>query len=93
MKSLCAALNLTAVALGNLLSAMLIPLANKLATRFGGDGLLWVTSDLNEGRLDRYFLLLAALMLANTAIFVLISRSYKYKTHAGFSAGVAREVA
>jgi hypothetical protein len=39
----------------------------------------WITEDLNKGRLDLFYLLLAALMFVNTIIFVVVAMRYNYK--------------
>lgn len=40
----------------------------------------WVTTNLDSGHLEYYFILLAALMLLNIFYFIYVSRSYVYKT-------------
>ena len=67
MKAVCAALELLAVALGQWLLAGLIPLVNALAAR--ANARAWIAPDLNEGRLDLFFALLAALVVANLGVF------------------------
>jgi hypothetical protein len=42
----------------------------------------WVTNNLNEGHLTYYFLVLAALMVANQLLFWWLSLGYVYKTNA-----------
>jgi len=43
-------------------------------------GSAWLPKDLNQGRLDLFFLLMMVLMVANTAAFVAVAINYQYKT-------------
>ncbi|KAM0870113.1 hypothetical protein ACQ4PT_040224 [Festuca glaucescens] len=76
MRSMCSALSLTTVALGNYLSTLLVTVVAKITTRGGKEG--WIPDNLNVGHLD-YFWLLAGLSLANFAIYLLIASWYTYK--------------
>eukprot|EP00955_Chlamydomonas_euryale_P013729 148078-Chlamydomonas_euryale.AAC.1 len=42
-------------------------------------GSAWLPKDLNQGRLDLFFLLMMVLMVANTAAFVAVAINYQYK--------------
>jgi hypothetical protein len=73
MRSCCTALSLIATGLGGYLSAALLGAVNRYTT--------WL-DDLEAAktsRLDLYFVLLAAVMLMNTAVFVFVALGYKYK--------------
>ena len=71
MRSCCTALALVATALGGYASAGLLVVVQAYTT--------WL-DDLRHGsRLDLYFVLLAAVMLANTVVFVGVAMGYKYK--------------
>ncbi|KAK3259922.1 hypothetical protein CYMTET_31100, partial [Cymbomonas tetramitiformis] len=39
----------------------------------------WIKDDMNEGRLDLYFVVIAGLMLANLLIFILVAQRYAYR--------------
>ncbi|KAL6648500.1 hypothetical protein ACP70R_012724 [Stipagrostis hirtigluma subsp. patula] len=77
MRSLCSALALLTVALGSYLSSLVVTAVACLTTRGGAPG--WIPDDLNEGHLDRFFWLLAALSALNLAVFVWCARRYKRK--------------
>lgn len=79
MRSVAQSLNLATTSLG---SFIVIPL---LLTVNAGDQ-PWVPADLDEGHLDWYFFLLAALMGGTTVVFYFIARGYEYKTHGELAA-------
>jgi peptide/histidine transporter 3/4 len=81
MRSMCTALSLTTVALGNYVSTLLVTVVAKVTTRGGKVG--WIPDDLNVGHLDYFFWLIAALSLVNFAVYLLIARWYIYKKTAG----------
>jgi solute carrier family 15 (peptide/histidine transporter), member 3/4 len=85
MRSLCSALALLTVALGSYLSSFVVTVVACLTTRGGEPG--WIPDDLNEGHLDRFFWLLAALSWLNLAVFVCCARWYinRRKTSLEFS--------
>jgi peptide/histidine transporter 3/4 len=73
MRSCAMALQLLSSALGMYLSAALVWAVQKFTAAQP-----WLPDDLNEGRLDLYFLLLAALTLFNLMAHVLVSSYYEY---------------
>ncbi|PUZ42019.1 hypothetical protein GQ55_9G550300 [Panicum hallii var. hallii] len=77
MRSLCSALALLTVALGSYLSSLVVTAVAWLTTRGGEAG--WIPDDLNEGHLDRFFWLLAAMSALNLAVFVCCARRYSRK--------------
>ncbi|KAL3623129.1 hypothetical protein CASFOL_031945 [Castilleja foliolosa] len=77
MRSLCSALALTTNALGNYLSTVLVTVVTSVTTRGGGLG--WIPDNLNRGRLDYFFWLLAILSSINFLVFLVISKWYTYK--------------
>nr|CAB3501476.1 unnamed protein product [Digitaria exilis] len=77
MRSLCSALALLTVALGSYLSSLVVTAVAWLTTRGGGVG--WIPDDLDDGHLDRFFWLLAAMSALNLAVFVGCARRYKRK--------------
>ncbi|KAK9047711.1 hypothetical protein V6N11_053547 [Hibiscus sabdariffa] len=82
MRSLCSALSLTTVALGNYLSTVLVTAVTKITTQDGKLG--WIPDNLNMGHLDYFFWLLAILSLLNFIVYLWIARWYTYKKH-GFT--------
>jgi peptide/histidine transporter 3/4 len=82
MRSMCSALSLTTVALGNYLSTLLVTVVAKITTRGGKEG--WIPDNLNVGHLDYFFWLLAGLSLANFAVYLLIASWYTYKKTAEY---------
>ncbi|GJN05839.1 hypothetical protein PR202_ga23507 [Eleusine coracana subsp. coracana] len=82
MRSMCSALSLTTVALGSYLSTVLVTIVTKITTRNGNIG--WIPDNLNRGHLDYFFWLLAALSVANFAVYLVIASWYKYKKTAEY---------
>ncbi|KAK8692568.1 hypothetical protein V6N13_076025 [Hibiscus sabdariffa] len=72
MRSLCSALSLTTVALGNYLSTVLVTAVTKITTQDGKLG--WIPDNLNMGHLDYFFWLLAILSLLNFIVYLWIAR-------------------
>lgn len=72
LRSIVQSLNLATTALGAwvVIPLVLIVNANKSKP--------WITTNLDDGHLDDYFILLAILMLSNNIVFIYISRNYKY---------------
>ncbi|KAI4342489.1 hypothetical protein MLD38_027116 [Melastoma candidum] len=77
MRSLCSALSLTTVALGNYLSSALMTVVQKVTTRDGSPG--WVSDNLNRSHLDYFYWLLAILSTLNFFLYLWISKWYTYK--------------
>ncbi|CAL9192730.1 protein NRT1/ PTR FAMILY 8.1 [Musa acuminata AAA Group] len=77
MRSMCSALSLTTVALGNYLSTLLVTIVTSITTRNGKLG--WIPDNLNRGHLDYFFWLLAVLSLLNFGVYLLIAKCYTYK--------------
>ncbi|KAH7842042.1 hypothetical protein Vadar_000743 [Vaccinium darrowii] len=63
MRSMCSALSLTTVALGNYLSTLLVTVVTNVTTRHGKPG--WIPDNLNRGHLDYFYWLLAILSVIN----------------------------
>ena len=72
MRSVSQAMNLLTVALGSFVIIPLIYLVNI------DDNQEWVSSNLNEGYLERFFFLLCAIMVFCTFIFVKLALGYEY---------------
>ncbi|XP_049934314.1 protein NRT1/ PTR FAMILY 8.1-like isoform X2 [Nymphaea colorata] len=81
MRSMCSALSLTTIALGNYLSTLLVTIVTKVTTRHGKLG--WIPNNLNHGHLDYFFLLLVVLSVLNFLVYLCISSWYKYKRPIG----------
>lgn len=80
-RSLCSALSLTTVALGNYLSSLLVTIVTKVTTKNGKLG--WIPDNLNYGHLHNFFWLLAILSVLNLGVYLLISKWYTYKRPMG----------
>lgn len=81
MRSLCSALSLTTVALGNYLSSLLVTIVTKVSTGNGKPG--WIPDNLNYGHLHYFFFLLAVLSVLNLGAYLLIAKWYTYKRPLG----------
>ncbi|KMZ64700.1 Peptide transporter [Zostera marina] len=77
MRSMCSALSLTTISLGNYLSTLLVTLVTHITTKNGQPG--WIPDNLNYGKLDYFFYLLAVLSFINFLFYLVISRWYTYK--------------
>ncbi|KAM5560354.1 protein NRT1/ PTR FAMILY 8.1-like [Rosa sericea] len=77
MRSLCSALALITTALGNYLSTFLVNIVTDVSTRNGKAG--WIPDNLNYGRLDYFFWLLAVLSVLNLGFYLMVARWYTYK--------------
>ena len=79
MRSLCSALPLTTVALGNYLSSLIVTIISRITTR-GGREQGWIPAkNLNVGHMDYFFWLLAVLSLLNLLAYIGCSHWYQYK--------------
>ncbi|XP_058109266.1 protein NRT1/ PTR FAMILY 8.1-like [Magnolia sinica] len=85
MRSMCSALSLTTVALGNYLSSLLVTIVKDVTTRDGKVG--WLPENLNHGHLDYFYWLLAVMSLVNFFIYLMIARWYTYKRPTGIVHG------
>ncbi|XP_077234605.1 protein NRT1/ PTR FAMILY 8.3-like [Tasmannia lanceolata] len=77
MRSLCSALLLLTTALGNYLSSLILTIVTSVTTKGGKPG--WIPDNLNEGRLDYFFWLFAALSFLNLLVYVSCAARYKSK--------------
>jgi peptide/histidine transporter 3/4 len=77
MRTLCSALSHLSTAFGNYFSSVLVILVMLITTRGGSLG--WIPNNLNEGHLDYYFWLWAALSLLNLAAYVAAAHRYRNK--------------
>ncbi|KAL0434650.1 UNVERIFIED_CONTAM: protein NRT1/ PTR FAMILY 8.1 [Sesamum radiatum] len=81
MRSLCSALQLTTVALGNYLSTLLVTIVTRISTHNGKVG--WIPDNLNYGHLHYFYWLLAVLSVLNLGVFLLVAKWYTYKKPLG----------
>ena len=78
MKSLCAAFAQLAVASGAYFNTLIFAVVAVVTTQGGEPG--WIPDNLNEGHLDYFFWMMAALSLLNLVQFLHYSRKYSEKT-------------
>ncbi|EPS59528.1 hypothetical protein M569_15276, partial [Genlisea aurea] len=81
MRSLCSALQLTTVALGNYLSTLLVTVVTDVTARNGKPG--WIPDNLNYGHVDYFFYMLAVLSVLNLGAFLVVANWYTYKKPVG----------
>ncbi|CAH2046244.1 unnamed protein product, partial [Thlaspi arvense] len=79
MKSLGTSYSLTSLGIGNFLSSFLLSTVSKI-TKKRGRG--WILNNLNESRLDYYYLFFAVLNLVNFLLFLVVVRFYVYRLEA-----------
>uniref|UniRef100_A0ACD5X0H1 Uncharacterized protein n=1 Tax=Avena sativa TaxID=4498 RepID=A0ACD5X0H1_AVESA len=77
MRSLCMAFSLLNVSAGNYLSSFILSLVPVFTAGGGSPG--WIPDNLNEGHLDRFYLMMAGLSLLNIFIFAFCAMRYKCK--------------
>ena len=76
MKSLGTSYSLTSLGMWNFLSSFLLSTVSNI-TKERGRG--WILNNLNESRLDYYYLFFAALNLVNFVLFLVVVRFYVYR--------------
>ena len=77
MRSLCMAFSLASVSAGNYLSSFILSLVPVFTARGGSPG--WIPDNLNEGHLDRFYLMMAGFSFLNICIFLFYAVRYKCK--------------
>ncbi|XP_047083646.1 protein NRT1/ PTR FAMILY 8.3-like [Lolium rigidum] len=77
MRSLCMAFSLANVSAGSYLSSFILSLVPVFTARGGIPG--WIPDNLNEGHLDRFYLMMAGLSLLNIFIYVFFATRYTCK--------------
>lgn len=75
MKSLCTALGQVAFAAGGYLNSAVLGLVASTTARDGAPG--WIPNNLNEGHLDYFFWMMAALSAMNLVLFLYCSMRYR----------------
>ncbi|TQE00946.1 hypothetical protein C1H46_013486 [Malus baccata] len=81
MRSLCSALSLSTIALGNYFNSILVTIVTKMTTKNGNPE--WIPNNLNYGHLDYFFWLLAVLSVLNLGVYLFIAKWYTYKKTVG----------
>ncbi|KAI3449007.1 hypothetical protein Pfo_005672 [Paulownia fortunei] len=76
LKSFGSALSMTSISLGNYASSLILTIVTKISSSDGKPG--WIPRNLNNGHLDRFFYLLAALTAANLVVYIVCAKLYKY---------------
>ncbi|KAF8727654.1 hypothetical protein HU200_018885 [Digitaria exilis] len=77
MRSLCQACSLIMVTLGSYLVSVMLMFIDSITEGRGSQG--WIPENMNEGRLDKLFWLMAGLQLLNLLAFAYCSMRYKRK--------------
>jgi peptide/histidine transporter 3/4 len=77
MRSLCQACSLVMITLGSYLVSVVLKLINSVTRGTGRHG--WIPENLNEGRLDQFFWMMAGLQLLNVIVFAYCATRYKRK--------------
>ncbi|CAA7020466.1 unnamed protein product [Microthlaspi erraticum] len=90
MKSLGTSYTLTSLGIGNFLSSFLLSTVSKI-TKKRGRG--WILNNLNESRLDYYYLFFAVLNLVNFVLFLVVVKFYVYRVEVTVSMDLKEEEA
>lgn len=77
MKSICTAMVLFSMSLGNYLNSFIITVIADVTSRGGVPG--WIPDDLNKGHLDYYFLVLAGISTVNFFVYLAFAGNYTLK--------------
>ncbi|KAG6543711.1 hypothetical protein Mapa_014895 [Marchantia paleacea] len=77
MRSVSSSISMFTQAMGNYLSSLLVSIVYHLTTKDGSPG--WIPDDLNAGRVDKFYLLLAALCGLSFISFLTIASSFKHR--------------
>ena len=91
MRSCSMALQLLTSCLGSYSAGLLVWATQVLTQNSDGTG-GWLPRNINNGRLDLYFLLLAGVMAFNTMLYLVVAYNYEYKdVEHEYSAGARRQ--
>ncbi|CAN8241365.1 unnamed protein product [Cochlearia groenlandica] len=88
MKSLGTSYSTTSLAVGNFMSSFLLSSVSKI-TKNRGRG--WILNNINESRLDYYYLFFAVLNLVNFFLFLVVVRFYVYRAEVEYVVDVKDE--
>ncbi|KAJ1296325.1 hypothetical protein BS78_01G291600 [Paspalum vaginatum] len=86
MKTMSTGLFLSTCALGFFFSTLLVTIVHKVTGHGGRGG--WLADNLNDGRLDYFYWLLAVISAINLVLFTLAARGYVYKDKRLADAGI-----
>ncbi|MCL7051547.1 hypothetical protein MKW94_000072, partial [Papaver nudicaule] len=75
LKGLGIGLSMSSTAMGSYLCSILLTVVMKITTKNGQPG--WIPPNLNDGHLDRFFFLTAAITLVNLAAYIFCAKRYK----------------
>ncbi|XP_019189148.1 PREDICTED: protein NRT1/ PTR FAMILY 7.3-like [Ipomoea nil] len=75
LKSIGLGLSMSSSALGSYLCSIILSIVMKITTKHGKPG--WVPPNLNDGHLDRFFFLSAAIVALDLVMFVFCAKRYK----------------
>ncbi|KAM7483265.1 hypothetical protein LguiB_007848 [Lonicera macranthoides] len=89
MRSIAASLVFCAVAGSSYLSTLISSIVQSITGRGGKES--WLGEDLNKGRLDYFYYLIAALEVLNLVYFLVCAKWYKYKVTGGNSPEVGMQ--
>ncbi|KAK1616874.1 hypothetical protein QYE76_022403 [Lolium multiflorum] len=78
MKSMCTSLALLTIALGSYLSSLIYAVISLFTATADSPG--WIADDLNEGHLDYFFWIMAAISILNFLVYSAFAKNYKLKT-------------
>ncbi|XP_057532815.1 protein NRT1/ PTR FAMILY 7.3-like [Amaranthus tricolor] len=76
LKTFGSALCMLSMSFGNYTSSVIVTMIMKITTRNNMPG--WIPENLNEGHLERFFFLLAALTAVDFMVYMFYASSYKY---------------
>ncbi|XP_074280522.1 protein NRT1/ PTR FAMILY 6.2-like isoform X2 [Silene latifolia] len=79
MKGLSTGLFLTTISLGFFASSFLVVVVQRITSKFGGEG--WIGENINKGRLDYFYGLLATLSLMNFGMYIVCAKWYQAQMH------------
>ncbi|KAH0939349.1 hypothetical protein HID58_006810 [Brassica napus] len=88
MKSLGTSYSLTSLGIGNFLSSFLLSTVSKITIKRGRG---WILNNLNESRLDYYYLFFALINFVNFVLFLVVVKFYVYRAEVTHSVDVKEE--
>lgn len=89
LRSLAGSLTFVGIAGSNYLNSLLITVVHKLTD--GAHTKQWLPEDLNKGRLDYFYYLVAAIEIINLGYFLVCAKWYKYKGTGGAAPEIGLE--
>ncbi|KAI3974137.1 hypothetical protein MKX01_033388 [Papaver californicum] len=83
MRSIAGSMFFLTISMANYLSGFMVSIVNR-TTNNASDG-NWLAEDLNQGKLDYFYFMIAGLGVLNLGYFLVVARWYKYKNAANSS--------